>query len=139
MSTQAVPAWVQVGAEVIEVYSGSFGRRRYGATRKIAKVLKTGNFKIEDSDQQYRPWSTYTRAFRTGNGRYGSSSLSLLTDELTAEMAAEAQFLRARKIVESEIKRLENLSRGPDEDMIAAAAQIEARNPIRQPTEGEQT
>lgn len=135
----SIPVWVEIGAEMVEVYSGSFGRRRYGATRKIAKVLKTGNFKIEGSDQQYRPWGTYTRAFRAGNGHYGSSSLSLLTDELIAEMAAEAQFLRARKIVESEIKRLENLSRGPDEDMIAAAAQIEARNPSRQSTEGEQT
>lgn len=126
-----IPDWVRVGAELVERTSGYYGER-YGKRAKIAKVHANGNFKVEGSDQQWRPFSG-GQASQTGQSGYGERmSMVLVTPELEGTIAHNRKFREAQDVVSKEAKRLEGLARlriGFDDNAVITAAEaITARH-----------
>lgn len=95
--------WVQVGAEVIFSAERRFDTRAFGCTAKIVKVLKNGNFKVEGSDQQFRPFEDHATA--TGNA-WSKSQVFHLSDELRPAVALWHRVKVAHGIVNTEMRRI---------------------------------
>lgn len=120
-----VPEWVKPGVEMIERHNGWSGVS-YGSRFRIAKVHANGNFKVEGSDQQWRPWGD-GEAWRTGSD-YRGSALVRVTEALESEIAHSKRLSAARRVIADEAKRLDGLSRlrsgNSDEEVIATADRI---------------
>jgi hypothetical protein len=97
----------QAGLEVALVFRSSYGDRVRFEIKKVAKVLKNGNFRLEGSPQQYRAncstWSSGAvwTARPTGPSSYQQvSRIELLTDKLREEAAASTRREKFRNLVE---------------------------------------
>lgn len=126
MSAREIPEWVKPGTEVVIVNSGGWGKR-YRRITKIDKVYKTGRFIIDGESQQWRPWNDY--ACQTGSSYYSSTRCEPITDEVRAEMDREKRVYAARTVVREESERLEKLSRGDSDELLAEADRIRSLIP----------
>lgn len=98
----------QAGVEVAIVNRG-YSESVTLTVRKVAKVLKTGNFRLEGSDQQYAAscWNKNDPdpqwfAHSTGNSGYSyRTRLEPLTDKLKAEAASSDRKKKFREIAET--------------------------------------
>lgn len=119
--------WVNPGVELIERRNGWTGIS-YGQRAKIAKVMGNGNFKVDGSDQQWRPFSDGT-AIRTGDSRR-EVHFVVVSPELEDEIAHAKRLSAARRILADEAKRLDGLSRlragDNDDELLASADRISA-------------
>jgi hypothetical protein len=97
----------QAGLEVASVHRPTYSDRVSIEVKKVAKVLKNGNFQLEGSPQQYRAscitWSSGAEwtAHATGSSFYRQDlHIELLTDKLREESAASTRREKFRKLVE---------------------------------------
>jgi hypothetical protein len=116
--------WVQPGVEVMEVRSG--WETGYGRIQKIAKVYANGNFLVEGSPQQWRPWGDWT-ARKTGEHGWHFAYLHLVTPKLLAERDRARLVAKARQTIRAELDRLTAIKH--EDGLIAEAAAIKARTP----------
>ena len=117
-----IPEWVKEGQRMVMRRSG-FGRSTYGEVRMITKVYKNGNFILEGSTQQWRPWGT--SASKTGQAdRWSRDSCVPYTDEIREEVLRHQAIDRAKAAIRLEAERLDKLWRGGSDDEILAGVQI---------------
>lgn len=113
--------WVKAGQTVVMRHSGFGGQ--YGQTHKIDKVYKNGNFTLEGSKDQWRPWAG--GAMRTGDtSRFHRQSCVPLTDEVAAEVASSQALSKAKAVIRAEAERLDKLWRLGDDAEIHSNARL---------------
>lgn len=125
-------AWVQPGAQVVEVGSN----RAFGKIHTIAKVHKNGNFTVNGSTQQFKPWNDGS-ALQTGDSWVGRKTLRYVDDATFAKIAEYRRFVAALNVINVEINRLaalRNVNMNSEPAFVAklfeAAAEINARKGI---------
>lgn len=116
---------VEIGEEYVE-RRNSYGRTAtYGARRKIIKILKNGNVRLEgDATQQYRAWNDGTLT-ATGDSIGTKSSYVRVTAELEERIKQSAELETAKRLIHREADRLVGLvQRGTPEQIIEYAKRL---------------
>ena len=120
MSDNIGSDWAKPGVEVVEV-GNRFTTRKYGSVHRIGKVYKNGNFVLEGSSDQWRPWSGGS-AQRTGEQGWNRSAVRLVTDEVRQEMARDLELAKARSVVTAWSDHIGRVARSNDEAAILSLA-----------------